>query len=334
MAPAQALSIPTVGFGFRLRKSEGPTRTVAAAAAHKPQNHNHWGVGSKMGDHHKPAKSTVDVERLVEFLYDDLHHVFDEQGIDRTAYDEEVRFRDPLTKYDDIAGYLLNIALLRKFFRPQMILHWVKKTGPFEITTRWTAVMKFILLPWKPEFVLTGTSIMGINPHTGKFCSHVDLWDSVQNNDYFSIEGLWDVLKQFRFYETPELESPKYQILKRTANYEVREYAPFTVAETGGHNPFGCAGFNRVGSWADCKEDKIMNSRKNEGGIAAVLKFSGKPTENMVQNKAKELRQCLKKDGLKPINNSCLLARYNNSYRTWSFLMRNEVLIWLEDFSI
>lgn len=64
-----------------------------------------------------------------------------------------------------------------------------------------------------------------------------------------------------------------------------------------------------------------MNSRKNEGGIAAVLKFSGKPTENMVQNKAKELRQCLKKDGLKPINNSCLLARYNNSYRTWSFLM-------------
>lgn len=127
MAPAQALSIPTVGFGFRLRKSEGPTRTVAAAAAHKPQNHNHWGVGSKMGDHHKPAKSTVDVERLVEFLYDDLHHVFDEQGIDRTAYDEEVRFRDPLTKYDDIAGYLLNIALLRKFFRPQMILHWVKK---------------------------------------------------------------------------------------------------------------------------------------------------------------------------------------------------------------
>ena len=33
--------------------------------------------------------------------------------------------------------------------------------------------MKFILLPWKPELVLTGTSIMGINPQTGKFCSHV-----------------------------------------------------------------------------------------------------------------------------------------------------------------
>lgn len=34
-------------------------------------------------------------------------------------------------------------------------------------------VMKFMLLPWKPELVFTGTSVMGINPETGKFCSHV-----------------------------------------------------------------------------------------------------------------------------------------------------------------
>ncbi|XP_038879854.1 uncharacterized protein LOC120071584 isoform X2 [Benincasa hispida] len=336
MAPTQALSIPAVGFGFLPRKSSGPTaRTIAAAAAaNKPHSHNqNWGVRSKMGDHQRPPKSTVDVERLVEFLYEDLHHVFDEQGIDRTAYDEEMRFRDPITKYDNITGYLLNIALLHHFFRPKMILHW---TGPYEITTRWTAVMKFMVLPWKPEFVVTGTSIMGINPHTGKFCSHVDLWDSVQNNDYFSIEGLWDVFKQIRFYETPELESPKYQILKRTANYEVRKYEPSIVAEISGENLCGCAyaRFDRVGSWANCKEDTTKNLRKNEGGIAAVLKFSGKSTKDEVQNKAKQLRHSLKKDGLKPINNSSLLARYNNSYPTWSFVMRNEVLIWLEDFSI
>eukprot|EP00268_Persea_americana_P012585 TRINITY_DN15353_c0_g1_i3.p1 TRINITY_DN15353_c0_g1~~TRINITY_DN15353_c0_g1_i3.p1 ORF type:complete len:109 (-),score=3.44 TRINITY_DN15353_c0_g1_i3:181-507(-) len=29
---------------------------------------------------------------------------------------------------------------------------------------RWTMVMRFVLLPWKPELVFTGTSIMGINP--------------------------------------------------------------------------------------------------------------------------------------------------------------------------
>jgi len=30
-----------------------------------------------------------------------------------------------------------------------------------------------MLLPWKPELVFTGTSVMGVNPQTGKFCSHV-----------------------------------------------------------------------------------------------------------------------------------------------------------------
>lgn len=33
--------------------------------------------------------------------------------------------------------------------------------------------MRFILLPWKPELVFTGTSVMGINPETNKFCSHL-----------------------------------------------------------------------------------------------------------------------------------------------------------------
>lgn len=63
-----------------------------------------------------------------------------------------------------------------------------------------------------------------------------------------------------------------------------------------------------------------MSIREMEGGIGAVLKFSGDPTEDMAQQKAKELRCSLKKDGLKPIN-GCLLARYNNSARTWSFVM-------------
>lgn len=93
--------------------------------------------------------------------------------------------------------------------------------------------MRFVLLPWKPELIFTGTSVMGINPETGKFCSHAvgfsspvkskyrrdlmtdpltasvsliryiyiytllqDYWDSIEKNDYFSLEGLWDVMKQ------------------------------------------------------------------------------------------------------------------------------------------
>ncbi|XP_021764518.1 heme-binding-like protein At3g10130, chloroplastic isoform X2 [Chenopodium quinoa] len=237
-------------------------------------------------------------------------------------------------------------------------------------------VMTFIPLPWKPELVFTGTSVMGINPETGKFCSHVDYWDSIKANDYFSLEGLWDVFRQLRMYKTPDLETPKYQILKRTANYEVRKYAPFIVVETQGDKLSGSAGFNSVAGYIfgkNSKEEKIpmttpvftetndageskvsvqivlpqdkdldslpdpnqetINLRRVEGDIAAALKFSGKPTEEVVRQKERELRDSLIRDGLRP-RKGCLLARYNDPGRTWEFIMRNEVLIWLEEFRL
>ncbi|XP_022732738.1 uncharacterized protein LOC111286793 [Durio zibethinus] len=335
-----------------------------------------WARKLSLVDQSSPPKPTVDVEGLVSFLYDDLPHLFDDQGIDRTAYDEQVKFRDPITKHDSISGYLFNISLLKVLFRPFFQLHWVKQTGPYEITTRWTMVMKFMLLPWKPELIFTGTSVMGINPKNGKFCSHVDFWDSIENNEYFSLEGLWEVFRQLRIYKTPDLETPRYRILKRTANYEVRKYAPFIVVETNGDKLSGSTGFNAVAGYIFGKNsttEKIpmttpvftqaldpelsevsiqivlplgkdisslpdpsqetVNLRKVEGGIAAALKFSGKPTEDVVCEKEKVLRSSLVRDGLKP-RMGCLLARYNDPGRTWSFTMRNEVLIWLEEFTL
>ncbi|KAG9149136.1 hypothetical protein Leryth_010723 [Lithospermum erythrorhizon] len=260
--------------------------------------------------------------------------------------------RDPITKHDTISGYLFNIAMLKRLFRPDFQLHWVKQTGPYELTTRWTMVMTFMLLPWKPELIFTGTSEMGVNPETNKFCSHVDYWDSIKNNDYFSVEGLLDVFKQ------------------------VRKYDPFIVVETNGDQLSGSRGFNDVAGYIfgkNSKAEKIpmttpvftqsldsdesqvsiqivlplqkdmsslpapnqedISLRKVEGGIAAVVKFSGKPTEDIVKEKEKELRVSLTRDGLKP-KLGCLFARYNDPGRTWNFIMRNEVLIWLEDFTI
>ncbi|KAJ4950503.1 hypothetical protein NE237_027335 [Protea cynaroides] len=335
-----------------------------------------WALKLSLVEQIPPKSTTVDVNRLVEFLYEDLPHLFDDQGIDRTMYDERVKFRDPITKHDTIDGYLFNISLLKILFRPDFQLHYARQTGPYEITTRWTMVMVFMLLPWKPELVFTGTSIMGINPVTQKFCSHVDFWDSIENNDYFSLEGLWDVMRQLRIYKTPDLESPKYQILKRTANYEVRKYFPFVVVETKGDKLSGSFGFNYVTGYIFGKNSSMekipmttpvftqaydselsnisiqvvlplerdVNSlpatnqeevslRKFDGGIAAVSKFSGRPTEGLVHEKEKALRSALLTDGLIP-KKGCLLARYNDPGRTWSFIMRNEVLIWLEEFTL
>lgn len=74
-----------------------------------------------------PKPTTFDTQQLVDFLYEDLPHLFDDQGIDPTAYDDQVKFRDPITKHDTITGYLFNIAMLRKLFNPDFQLHWVKQ---------------------------------------------------------------------------------------------------------------------------------------------------------------------------------------------------------------
>lgn len=60
--------------------------------------------------------------------------------------------------------------------------------------------------------------------------------------------------------------------------------------------------------------------RKVEGSIAAVSKFSGKPTDDIVREKERALRSNLIRDGLKP-KAGCMLARYNDPGRTWSFIM-------------
>lgn len=71
--------------------------------------------------------SPAEAERLAEFLRADLPHLFDDVGIDRTAYDDRVRFRDPITRHDTIDGYLFNIRLLKLLFRPDFYLHSVKQ---------------------------------------------------------------------------------------------------------------------------------------------------------------------------------------------------------------
>lgn len=186
------------------------------------------------------------MQQLVEFLQEDLPHLFDEQGITKEQYEPYVDFRDPITRYSSIDGYLFNIQMLRYLFRPKFELHSVKQSGPSEITTRWTMTMKFALLPWRPELIFTGVSVMGINPTTGKFLSHVDYWDSIKDNEYFSLEGVVDLVKQLRYYKTPDLETPKYMVLKRTSLYEIRNYEPFIVVEAQGDRLTGSKGFKNV----------------------------------------------------------------------------------------
>lgn len=83
--------------------------------------------------HRRPAFDT-DRSDLVDFLREDLDHLFDDQGIDVSAYEDRVTFRDPITSYSTIQGYVANIKFLRTIFRPKFTLHDIKQTGEDEIT--------------------------------------------------------------------------------------------------------------------------------------------------------------------------------------------------------
>nr|XP_043626077.1 uncharacterized protein LOC122597564 [Erigeron canadensis] len=265
------------------------------------------------------SASKVDVERLMNILHQDLLHVFDDDHIfDLMVYDKNIKFQDPITKFDNIIGYLFYIDMLKLVFTPNVHIHWIKQTGSYEITTRWAVEMTISFLPWKPSLVITGTSVIGINPTNGKFCSHVDYWDSIDNNDYFSLEGFMDIIKQLHTCNnSPELEAPKYQILKRTATYEVRRYSPFISVKTQSGKLARSTGFNDEAGLPDPNKNDVSCLRSIQGGFAAVLKFSGKHTEDIVRAKQKLLRSSLLLDGLKP-KDGRVPDRYNDLLGTVS----------------
>ena len=179
------------------------------------------------------------LEKYMARMAEDLTHLFDEQGIDRDLYEANVSFEDPLTKYDDIDGYLFNISMLKNVFRPVYTMHSIEQTGDWELSTRWTMNMTLPKLPffWGPDLTFTGTSVMGINPATMRVSTHFDTWDAIQTQGFFlktgDPGGVAEVLRQiFDFTLQPDLETPEYVVLRRYADYEVREYEPFLVAET------------------------------------------------------------------------------------------------------
>lgn len=53
----------------------------------------------------------------------------------------------PLRTFTSCAGYLFNIAFLKRVFQPNFVLHDVRRTGPLELTTRWTMDMSLAVGP-------------------------------------------------------------------------------------------------------------------------------------------------------------------------------------------
>jgi len=61
----------------------------------------------------------------------------------------------------------------------------------------------------------------------GKWNKHVDAWDAIQDNEFFSPEAFAFVLKQlFQVAKPPDRFTPEYCIMKKFKDWEIRRRAP------------------------------------------------------------------------------------------------------------
>ncbi|KAK9149749.1 hypothetical protein Scep_008506 [Stephania cephalantha] len=128
--PGQAVH-PTQSNFRRTPAAKPPTNSLPPPNLSRNRNSPTRAHHRQTPTHERPA---LEVDELVKFLYADLPHLFDEQGIDRTMYDDKVKFRDPITKHDTISGYLFNIQLLRMLFSPDFQLHSVKQSPDLRLS--------------------------------------------------------------------------------------------------------------------------------------------------------------------------------------------------------
>lgn len=162
-------------------------------------------------------------------------------SLTKDNFTSDIYFEDPISKYTNFTGYRANITFLRNLFAPIYEIHDLRQSPQkeHEIWCKWTFSMQFwfnrynpFRFIWDPRLVFTGTTILGVDPESGKFNLHRDYWDSNHNNDFFSFEAFMFVQRQLlSLSKPPDLATPEFAILKKFKNYELRRYKPFTVVE-------------------------------------------------------------------------------------------------------
>ncbi|GAX81749.1 hypothetical protein CEUSTIGMA_g9177.t1 [Chlamydomonas eustigma] len=300
------------------------------------------------------------LEETKNFISSDLQSAFSTGEVTAARYSEDIKFEDPITSYTNRDAYMFNIRMLKTLFNLTWKVHSIQITGPEEITTRWSMGLELWQLPWKPSVMITGKTFYKVNPDTGIISEHVDTWDALDNNRFFSLEAVQYILRSF---------------LKE---YETRYYPSYLVAELqqpAGSGPASGSGFNELaqyifggnreqmklemttpvlstiapgagnqstniqfvmeGRFSDVTQlptpvDPKVLKKAECGGYFAAISFPGWPLDFEVVENERLLRDSLLRDGLKP-KPGYTLARYNDP-TTPPMLRRNEVLIEVLDY--
>ena len=142
------------------------------------------------------------------------------------------------------------------------------------------------------------------------------------------------------------VEQAKYDVLKKIGKIEIRRYPSLVIARVDG---YGDSGFNLLFRFISGNNRQASNSIAfimPEGytlettpvpiddrvkileipeRVVAALRFSGRWSPSLFENKSEELLDELKNAGLKP-DGQVFSMRYNGPFTPW-FLRRNEVAV-------
>lgn len=171
------------------------------------------------------------LDAAVSFLKEHLPSMFSHGDMTLSRYDPQILFQDPIVRLQGRSAYAANVQLLRALFSIDFVLHQTEQRQPNGIITWWTMTLRPRFILWRPTLTLTGQSLYSVDPASGLITSHMDTWDSLDDNEYFSMEAFGTLLRGFfNARQTPSLEGPKYTVLK-ASDYQIRRYDPYLVAE-------------------------------------------------------------------------------------------------------
>ncbi|CAL8463772.1 g3306 [Coccomyxa elongata] len=178
------------------------------------------------------------MQEHIDLVRTNFQYVF-KDIMDLDHFEENMLFSDPISKFTFFRGYQFNVQFLRYFLAPIYELHEVRQAGENAILVKWSWTMNFwwnrfnpLKIIWDPRLVFSGFSVLGYNPATGKWNKHVDGWDCLEDQEYFSVEGFSFVMGQMlQLSKPPNRVTPEFIILKKYKDWEIRRYKPFLVAE-------------------------------------------------------------------------------------------------------
>jgi hypothetical protein len=127
---------------------------------------------------------------------------------------------------------------------------------------RWT--MDMVAAGIDRELVFTGTSRLGVNPQTNRFCSHIDTWDAIRNQEFFSLEAFLHMLGQLTVQRTEALRG---EVLLKRNEYEVMRRDGRVVA----------VALNAEGPWVRALERDGLTYHLERDGTAVLDAFSFPP---------------------------------------------------------